>query len=656
MDSTALDLNLDGIPETLAERAQWVLWRLEERDGRMTKIPCQPGGSRAKSDDPRTWSDLETVLQAYRDGQFDGIGFVLTEDDWFVFIDLDDCVVDGELTEPARNICEAFDTYAEWSPSGTGAHIIAAGMKPTTDCKALDVPGMKELEIYEQRRYMTMTGQRLDGHPKKIRPCREEIIDLCDWAFGSDDTEPNPPSTSPDRELSETEIWDLIEQADDQKILDLWQGDTSYHDHDHSRADLSLCCKLRWYGADRQQIDSLFRTSGLMRPKWDEQRGNQTYGEMTIEEALDLVDEIHPALTDEPDLSGDGAMGSPPEFVSPRGDREELPEEDPEPEIRWADLDVQTAREITESDLDPLRPVVQYDGRTVLPEGISILASRPKIGKTMWAQNVAVGVASGGTVLSNATVHEKHQGSVLYINPDGSKRGSKSRLQTMCPAEDGGAPENLHMVHGPFPEGEDARFLLNQWCEERDETSLIVVDTLQHLRPAEDGRRNQYHSDYDFLFPIAEIARRHNVSMLLIHHQNKMQRGDELDKVSGSTGLTGAVENVLLLERARGEDYASLAVRPREEPEDEFKLKLDRHLLTWQVGVEESPEPGTPERKAIWNVLVDADEPMELGKIADAVEKSSSTVSHHLNNLKTEDGLPVERTATGRYTAARGGI
>jgi hypothetical protein len=652
MDNTALDINLDGIPEALAERDQWVLWRYEQRDGRATKVPKQPGGTNASSDDEATWSDLATVLEAYRTGQYEGIGFVLTDEDWFVFIDLDDCVEDGELTEPAQNICDGFDTYAEWSPSDTGAHIIGAGMKPGTDCKALNVPGMEEIEIYETGRYMTMTGQRINGHPTVIKPCREAIINVYEWAFEDDDSTSSEPTTTPDRDLSDTEIWDLVEQADDQKMLDLWQGDLTVKGGDHSRCDLSFCCKLRWYGADRQQIDSLLRDSGLMRPKWDEMRGDETYGEKTIDKALNLVDDVHPAVSDEP-ISGDGATGQPPDFVPPPS--EELRDSDEEEEeVRWEDLDVQTANEIVSSGLEPLRPIVQHNGRTILPEGVSILASKPKLGKTMLGMNVSVGVAKGGTVFANATVNDAHQGDVLYINADGSKRGAKQRLTTMCPEADGGAPENLHMVHGPFPEGEDAQMLLRTWCEERPNTSLIVIDTLQHLRPSGNGRRSQYHSDYDFLFPIAEIGRQYNVSMLLIHHLNKLQKGDELDKVSGSTGLTGAAENILLLDRARGEDHAQLAVRPREEPEDEFKMKLDRRLLTWQVGLEQGPEPGTPEREEIWNVIVEAGEPMGLGSIADVVDKDTSTVSHHLNNLKTKDGMPVQRTNTGTYKAAGG--
>ncbi|WP_251965914.1 hypothetical protein, partial [Salinibacter ruber] len=174
--------------------------------------------------------------------------------------------------------------------------------------------GMKEIEIYEDGRFFTFTGHRIDGRPQSVNVCRESLHEVCHWAFTDEDDEEEPTPSSngtPKRDLSETEIWDLIEQADDDKIQRLWSGDTSLNDHDHSRADSALCCKLYFYGADKHQIDELFRQSGLMRPKWDEQRGNQTYGEMTIQNAIDEVDERHSALTD--DSAGDSrtANGAP---------------------------------------------------------------------------------------------------------------------------------------------------------------------------------------------------------------------------------------------------------------------------------------------------------------------------------------------------------
>jgi hypothetical protein len=213
-----------------------------------------------------------------------------------------------------------------------------------------------------------------------------------------------------------------------------------------------------------------------------------------------------------------------------------------------------------------------------------------------------------------------------------------------------GAPERFDILHGAFPEvGDGALDLLGDYCTENPDTELIIVDTLQHLRPTSDGRRNVYHEDYEFVHPIAELGRKTDTSILLVHHLNKIQNGDQLDKVSGSTGLTGAVENVMILDRARGETKAELSVRPREDREEDFDLEFDGQVQTWIVG--DQPTPSTPEREEVWNVLRSADGPMRLKDIASAVGKKSNTVSKLLDGLKTTDDMPLEKVGRGKYEA-----
>jgi hypothetical protein len=158
-----------------------------------------------------------------------------------------------------------------------------------------------------------------------------------------------------------------------------------------------------------------------------------------------------------------------------------------------------------------------------------------------------------------------------------------------------------------------------------------------------------YHEDYEFVHPIAELGRKTDTSILLVHHLNKIQNGDELDKVSGSTGLTGAVENVMILDRARGETKAELSIRPREDQEEDFDLEFDGQVQTWIVG--DQPTPSTPEREEVWNVLRSADGAMRLKEIAKEVGKESNAVSNLLDGLKTTDQMPIEKVGRGKYEA-----
>ena len=147
---------LGNIPEELRRRPQWIVWKLEERDGEPTKVPYIAGGvGRAKSTDMLTWRSFEEAVQALESGRYDGVGFVFCSGDPFAGIDLDKCrdPETGELEEWAAEIVEAFDGYAEVSPSGTGVHIIVRGKAPNKKRGCV--------EAYSSERYFTMTGRVL---------------------------------------------------------------------------------------------------------------------------------------------------------------------------------------------------------------------------------------------------------------------------------------------------------------------------------------------------------------------------------------------------------------------------------------------------------------------------------------------------------------
>lgn len=146
----------ENIPEELRRRPQWIVWKLEERDGEPTKVPYIAGGvGRAKSTEMMTWRSFEEAVQALESGRYDGVGFVFCSGDPFAGVDLDGCrdPETGELEEWAEEIVEALGGYTEVSPSGTGVHIIVRGKAPN---KKRD-----RVEAYSSERYFTMTGRVL---------------------------------------------------------------------------------------------------------------------------------------------------------------------------------------------------------------------------------------------------------------------------------------------------------------------------------------------------------------------------------------------------------------------------------------------------------------------------------------------------------------
>jgi primase-polymerase (primpol)-like protein len=290
------------VPDALTAYGQWVGWRSEERDGKQTKIPIDPStGQYASSTDPETWGEFEAAADVVEGGDCTGIGFVFTDEDPFVGVDLDDCrdSKSGEPEQWAAEIIETLNSYTEVSPSGTGYHVLVRGTLPEGRNRHGDV------ELYETARYFTVTGAYV-GRQRTIHERTEELaaVHRTHVAQTPEDTgevleavaSVPPTASSGSVGLSDEKLLEKARSAQNgQKFGALWQGDTSGYDS-HSEADMALCCLLAfWTGRDRGRVDRLFRESGLLRGKWDEihYADGATYGERTVERALQVTTDVY---------------------------------------------------------------------------------------------------------------------------------------------------------------------------------------------------------------------------------------------------------------------------------------------------------------------------------------------------------------------------
>jgi putative DNA primase/helicase len=143
-------VKVEGIPEELRVRPQWVVWKAV--GDKPDKVPYSARtGRKASSTDLLTWGTFEEALQAYENGEYAGLGFVFSSADPYTGIDVDNCVGgDGEIALWALEIVRYFNSYTELSATGTGLHIIVRG----------DVPNRRkdEVEVYSSKRYFTVTG------------------------------------------------------------------------------------------------------------------------------------------------------------------------------------------------------------------------------------------------------------------------------------------------------------------------------------------------------------------------------------------------------------------------------------------------------------------------------------------------------------------
>ncbi len=258
----------------LAEYRQWVGW--EYREQRTRKVPINPHTWRdASTTDAGTWGTYEEAKSAGNK-----VGFVFSELDPFTGIDLDDCVEDGEVLEWAMEIVLLLDSYTELSPSSTGLKVWVKGSKPGTRCRS------GSIEVYDRNRFFAFTGRAF--HRGSIEDRQEQLERLYRTVFPEAEQQGINTFVAGGGFAGEDEELLSKARSSSAKVRRLYDnGDTFVVGGDHSKADNLLCWHLAfWTGHDAERMDRLFRASKLMRPKWDERRGNSTYGDDTIAYAV----------------------------------------------------------------------------------------------------------------------------------------------------------------------------------------------------------------------------------------------------------------------------------------------------------------------------------------------------------------------------------
>jgi putative DNA primase/helicase len=288
-----LAVNFDGIPAALKERRQWVLWRLEMREGQKTKVPYQVNAPTrmARSNDPATWTSFENAQDAARQfAEFDGIGFMFSATDPFVGIDLDRCFgPDGTLLPWARTYVEMVPTYWERSQSGWGLHGVVIGALPPEHRREGPV------EMYEDVRLFAITGDHLEGTAADIQEGSAAVLrlhslvfhDRIERAAGRARGQASPRDPLP---ITDEDLLDKARRAaNGAKFSALYDaGDVSGHGGDDSRADMALCVRLAWWtGADAPRVERLFEASALYRE--EKVRSNRGYVGRTAAQAVAWV-------------------------------------------------------------------------------------------------------------------------------------------------------------------------------------------------------------------------------------------------------------------------------------------------------------------------------------------------------------------------------
>ena len=292
-------VNFAAIPQELKQSASFCVWKREKRNGKLTKVPHNPtNGTFAKTDDPSTFAAFNTAMKAYALGGWDGIGFRVSEG--IGAIDIDHCIrEDGSLNDVAASIMSFFpEAYFERSPSGSGLRgFFKLDPDFAYDKTVYYINNRKHgLEVYlpgATNRFVTVTG---DVYRSGIVSRNDEALKqtletfMRRKAFAKPGFKGSPVSYFTDEQV----IAHASGSKSGEKFKALYEGEWAEDYESQSDADMAFVSMLCfWCGCVEEQIDRIFRSSGLMRDKWDRMTGDATYGQITIRNALMSCSEIY---------------------------------------------------------------------------------------------------------------------------------------------------------------------------------------------------------------------------------------------------------------------------------------------------------------------------------------------------------------------------
>ena len=305
-------------------------------------------------------------------------------------------------------------------------------------------------------------------------------------------------------------------------------------------------------------------------------------------------------------------------------------------EPSWRDH-VFTAAELRRKSFPPISYVVP----DLIPEGLSIIAGRPKIGKSWLALDLCIAVAGGRVCLGE---RKPVPGDVLYAALEDNPRRLQRRIDKLLSPFGEQWPERLTLATSWRRLDKGGVEDIAQWADSVAEPRLCILDTLAGVRPIR--TREGYTEDYESVAALHRMAKdRSGLGILALHHTRKMEAEDPIDTISGTLGLPGCVDTALVV--ARTSKGTTLYVRGRDIEESEHAIIFDKHSCRWSILGNASDVQRSQERGRILEVLGESPKALSPQEIAQRTGMPQNNV-HQLLFKMGQDGQ-VAKAARGRY-------
>jgi len=278
-------------------------------------------------------------------------------------------------------------------------------------------------------------------------------------------------------------------------------------------------------------------------------------------------------------------------------------------------------------------PETEFIVPTVIPEGLTLLAAAPKIGKSWFVLQVAAAVSEGSTIFGG--IQLPHPRRVLYMALEDSPRRIQKRLDIMG-IDYGRNVDFIFDLKGNNP----AEMISTWFAKYEAQKPIVIVDT--YGRTLDGEQDATYSRDYAGMANYKSIIPP-GCSLLFVHHTKKADEGDFLQALSGTNGLAGAADTIIVLKRDRLSKDASLSITSREMEEAEHHLNFNEKAV-WTIGDRPASiptPPGGTTGAIVTQVLLDSPMALTRAEIAAKAYISVDSASGAIRRLK-DQGTVIE--------------
>jgi hypothetical protein len=266
-----------------------------------------------------------------------------------------------------------------------------------------------------------------------------------------------------------------------------------------------------------------------------------------------------------------------------------------------------------------------------LTVGAALFCGPPKLGKSWYCLGLGL-----------ACVNDFD---VLYLALEDTAKRLQGRLKTVLDRRQ--APDNFY-IYTQWPKlDEGGTGQLNDFLRDHPNCKLVMVDTLAKVRHKRGKNNGLYEDDYEAITGLKMIADRHNIAIVLVHHVNKSKPADILESVSGTTGLTGAADTIMILGRERGQSDGTLFITGRDVEEQDIAMSFDSKTCTWIEMGQAQDYRISKERQEILDIMKREGKPLSPADIAKITGKNKSTTKNLIYSLL--DSQLITQISFGKY-------